>query len=132
MKHVDEIIEDFELFDDWEQRYAYLIDLGKTLKPMDEALKTEENFVKGCTSQVWMVLNDEDGKIFLMADSDALIVKGLIGLLIKIYSGQTLHEAQAIDMEDAFTKLGLDEHLSPNRRNGFFSMVEKIKRFTAR
>ena len=131
MQHIDEIIEDFALFSDWEERYAYIIDMGRNLKPMSESLKTEENFVRGCTSQVWMTVNtDENNKLDLVADSDALIVKGLIGILVRVYEGQTPSEAAEIDIEGLFTKIGLSEHLSPNRRNGFFAMAQKIKAYS--
>ncbi len=122
-----ELIEDFSLFDDWEEKYSYLIDIGKNLPNMPESEKIEENIVKGCVSQVWMILTIKDNKIHLKADSDAQIVRGLIALLVKIYDGLDICEAKNIDMNDIFTQIGLDKHLSPNRRNGFFAMVEKIK-----
>lgn len=122
----EELVEDFALFDDWEDRYRYLIDLGRKLEPMDEALKTEATLVRGCTSRVWMVGEVRDGKLFIIADSDAHIVRGLIALLLRVYNGKTPEEIAATDIETAFKAIGLDQHLSPNRRNGFFAMVERI------
>ena len=126
-----EIIEDFALFDDWEDRYRYLIDIGRTLPAMDESLKTDENFVRGCTSRVWMVPEIKDGKLYFLADSDAHIVRGLIALLYRLYNGRALAEISAIDVKAMFEKIGLAQNLSPNRRNGFFAMVERIKSFGA-
>ncbi len=128
--NITELVEDFALFDDWEERYRYLIDLGRKLPPMDEALKTDENMVRGCTSRVWMVGRVEEGKLFFVADSDAHIVRGLIALLSMAYNGKTLEEIRNIDIDAAFKEIGLDQHLSPNRRNGFFAMVERIKAIT--
>lgn len=121
------IIDDFALFDDWEDRYRYLIDIGRTLPPMDEALKTEANLVRGCTSRVWMVAEVKDGVFHFVADSDAHIVRGLIALLMRVYEGRAVAEISDIDIEAAFKEIGLDQHLSPNRRSGFFAMVERIK-----
>lgn len=129
---IQEMIENFALFDDWEDRYRYLIDLGGKLAPMNDALKTESAKVRGCMSQVWMVMGwDDAGRLTLLADSDAQIVKGLIAVLMAIYAGRSREEIAALDMEAIFGRLGLDQHLSPNRRNGFFSMVENVRRFTA-
>ena len=127
---IEQIIDDFNLLDDWQDRYRYVIDLGKELEVMPEELHTLENKVPGCISQVWMVPQTkptQPGKLFFLADSDAHIVKGLIAVLMSVYSGKTTREIQAIDIKNIFEKLGLEEHLSPNRRNGFFAMVEKIK-----
>lgn len=125
---LQELTENFALFDDWEERYKYLIDLGKNLPPMAEPLKTEETSVKGCTSQVWMICEtDSDGRYHFTADSDAHIVKGLISILLSAYQGKTAHEIHAINIEEAFEEIGLNQHLSPNRRNGFFAMVERIR-----
>ncbi len=130
--NIEEIVDNFGLFDDWEDRYRYLIDLGAHLPPMDEALKTEETRVKGCMSQVWMVMGwDEAHRLSLLADSDAQIVKGLIAILMTIFQGKTAEEIAATDIDQIFGKLGLDQHLSPNRRNGFYAMVERIRSFTA-
>ncbi|TAL40074.1 MAG: SufE family protein [Alphaproteobacteria bacterium] len=130
---IEDLAENFTALDDWEDRYKYLIDLGNTLPPMDESLKTEAVKVRGCMSQVWMVLGwDSDGRLTLLADSDAQIVRGLIAVLSALFSGKTAEEAARIDVEKDFQRLGLDQHISPNRRNGFFSMVEAVRAFTSR
>jgi len=135
-KNLEELAESFDLFDSWEDRYRYLIDLGQRLEPMAAELKTEEHKVKGCTSQVWIFseiqTNDSAGRIFhFIADSDAQIVKGLIYILVLAYQDVALEEIAAVDIEGTFERLGLSGHLSPNRRNGFFAMVEHIKRQSA-
>lgn len=125
---LEELSENFALFDDWEERYKYLIDLGKNLPPMDEAIKTEATIVKGCTSRVWMVANQDDaGGYHFTADSDAFIVKGLIAIVLSAYEGKCSAEIKDVNIEEAFTQIGLNQHLSPNRRNGFFAMVERVK-----
>jgi cysteine desulfuration protein SufE len=130
---IDELVDNFAALDDWEERYKYLIDLGNRLPAMDEALKTEQAKVRGCMSQVWMVLGwDQQGRLTMTADSDAQIVKGLIAALTTMFSGKTMSEISGLDVEQVFRKLGLDQHLSPNRRNGFFSMVENVRNFTQR
>ncbi len=129
---IDELVDNFALFDDWEERYRYLIDLGAQLPPMDEALKTPASKVQGCMSQVWMVAGwDGEGRLTLLADSDAQIVRGLIAVLVAAFSGCTRGEILATDIDAVFKKLGLDQHLSPNRRNGFFSMVERVQQFAS-
>jgi cysteine desulfuration protein SufE len=128
--NIDELVDNFALFDDWEERYTYLIGLGDALPPMAEPLKTETSKVRGCMSQVWMVLGwDAQGRLLIEADSDARIVRGLIAVLRAIYAGRTKAEIGKTDEAAIFSRLGLDAHLSPNRRNGFFSMVERIKSF---
>jgi len=125
---LDELKENFALFDDWEERYRYLIDLGKSLPAMDDALKTPETIVKGCISKVWMICEtDEAGRFHFIADSDAHIVRGLIAIVLAAYQGKTAQEIAQVDIETAFREIGLDQHLSPNRRNGFFAMVERVK-----
>lgn len=131
---IDELIDNFEILDDWEDRYRYLIELGKALPEMPEAAKTEETRVRGCVSQVWMIADtvtraDGAEAIALTADSDAHIVKGLIAVLLAIYDGKTPAEIGAVDIDALFEQLGLQSHLSFNRRNGFFSMVERIKSY---
>lgn len=121
------IIDTFSILDDWEDRYAYLIDLGRNLPSFPEDQKTEANIVKGCTSQVWMVLTIKNDKINIIADSDAHIVRGLIALVIAVYNDKSIPEMQSINIEALFSEIGLSDHLSPNRRNGFFAMVERIK-----
>ena len=124
---VDELIENFELLGDWESRFAYLIDLGKALPPMDEADKCEDNRVHGCQAQVWMMFEPEaEGKITISADSDAFIVKGLIAVLLLIYSGKSARELLNTDGSAVLSKLQLGEHLSPTRKNGLFHMVQRI------
>lgn len=130
--NIKELVDNFSLMDDWEDRYKYLIDLGATLPDMPEALKTDASKVRGCMSQVWMVLGwDGDRCLTLLADSDAQIVRGLIVVLRTVFVGKTADEIAKTDVEAEFAKLGLDQHLSPNRRNGFFSMVERVKAFTS-
>ncbi|MCK5518838.1 MAG: SufE family protein [Alphaproteobacteria bacterium] len=127
----DELVDNFSLFEDWEDRYNYLIDLGDALPLMEDALKSEETKVKGCISQAWMVMEwDKDNKIFLLADSDSRIVKGLIAVLRILFHEKTAEEAQKIDIDKIFKKLGLDQNLTPNRRNGFYEMVEQVRSFT--
>jgi cysteine desulfuration protein SufE len=129
---IEELLETFDLMDDWEDRYRYLIDLGGRLPPMPEACKTAETKVEGCTSQVWMVMQDSDnGKIYFLADSDAHIVRGLIAILFAIYQGQPIESAADIDIEGYFEQLGLSGHISPNRRNGFLAMVGRLKQLSS-
>lgn len=129
---IEELAENFMLFEDWEERYRYLIDLGRKLPPMDEALKTEANLVRGCTSQVWMVLGlDDKNAVHIIVDSDAHIVRGLIAVLLAAYQDKKPEEIAALDIKSYFEKIGLDQHLSPNRRNGFFAMVERIYSFVS-
>ncbi len=124
---LQDLADSFSLFDDWEDRYRYLIDLGKRVPVMDNGLKTEETKVRGCTSQVWMVAGWQGGKLVFEADSDAQIIRGLIYILSVAYQGRTAQEIDTLDINKAFEDLGLDRHLSPNRRNGFFAMVDRIK-----
>ncbi len=125
---LEELVENFSLFEDWEERYRYLIDLGRTLPEMDAAHKTDKTLVKGCTSRVWMIAEkDEQGRFHIIADSDAHIVRGLIAVLLSAYQDKTAQEMHSIDVENAFREIGLDQHLSPNRRNGFFAMVGRVK-----
>lgn len=130
--NIEELVDNFGFLEDWEDRYAYLIDLGAQLPPMDAALKTEQSKVKGCMSQVWMILGwDATGRLTFIADSDAQIVRGLIAVLRVIFAEKTAEEIAQVDVEKTFARLGLDQHLSPNRRNGFFSMVERVRGFTS-
>jgi len=124
----DELAENFSFLEEWEERYAYVIDLGKNLPPFPEDQKTDFCLVRGCTSRVWLIPEDrQDDKIHFIADSDAHIVRGLIAVLMVIYNGQTKQFIGDFPIESYFEKLGLSEHLSPSRRNGFFAMVERIK-----
>lgn len=125
---IDEIIETFEFLDDWEDRYRTIIDLGKKLPPLAADEMTDAFKVRGCQSQVWLVpTTDADGKIHLRGDSDAHIVKGLVALMLLIYSGKTGAEILAVDARAILDGLGLSAHLSPMRANGVFSMVERIQ-----
>ena len=124
----DEIVEEFSAFDDWMDKYALLIDLGNSLKPLDEKYKTENNLIEGCQSRVWLQADDVDGKIVFKAESDALIVKGIIALLIKVFSGHTPDEILNADLY-FIDKIGLKEHLSPTRSNGLLSMVKQIRMY---
>ena len=128
---IDDLIDSFELLDDWEDRYAYIIDLGRkhTGVPADEMI--EDNKVEGCMSQVWLTTTVEEGQppiLHFRGDSDAAIVKGLVAILMMVYSGKTPQAILDIDIEDLFARLGLDSHLSSGRRNSFFSMVQTIRR----
>ena len=124
----DELIENFELLDNWEDKYRYLIDLGEKLPPLEAQFKTDEWKVVGCQSQVWLVpdLSDENSVTF-RGDSDAAIVKGLIFVVLSIFNGLSKKDIKSVAVEDIFVKMGLEEHLSPSRRNGLNAMVGKIK-----
>lgn len=131
LESLDELVDNFALFDDWEERYRYLIDLGRKLPHMEDSLKTDENLVRGCTSRVWMIPEIKDNTFYFQADSDAHIVRGLVAILMAAYQGRKLGRVHAVEIETAFKLIGLDQHLSANRRSGFFAMVEKIKALTA-
>ena len=120
------VIEDFALYDDWLDKYEYLIELGKQLAPFHEERKTEDKLIKGCQSRVWLDWEMKDGKLLFTADSDAIITKGIISLLISVYSGRTPEEIASDDFS-FIEKLGLRENLSPTRANGLASMIETIK-----
>jgi cysteine desulfuration protein SufE len=128
---IDEIVESFELIDDWDERYRYVIELGRMMEPLPEAAHNEVNKVRGCASQVWLETTLEPGasgpRLRLRGDSDAHIVRGLVALLIALYSGKTASEAVATDAIGLFKSLGLSEHLTPQRSNGVRSMVERIR-----
>lgn len=125
--NIEELTENFELLEDWEDKYRYIIDLGEKLPPLDEKFKTEEWKVRGCTSQVWLVPEVKDGIISFRGDSDAAIVKGIVSIVLMIFSNKSAQAIKEIAVENIFAKLGLEEHLSPSRRNGLVSMVEKIR-----
>lgn len=122
----DEIIEEFSMFDDWMDRYALLIDLGNSLEKLDDKYKLENNLIEGCQSRVWLHAEMNDGKIIFQAESDAVIVKGIIALLIRIFSGRTPDEILESDLHFV-EKIGLTEHLSPTRSNGLVSMIKQIR-----
>lgn len=120
------LVETFEFLEDWTDRYEHIISLGKELAPLSDEFKTDENIIKGCQSQVWLHAEMKDGKLFFSADSDAIITKGLISMIIQVYSG---HEPQEIIKKDLtfIDQIGLKEHLSPTRSNGLLSMVKQLK-----
>lgn len=125
---IDEITETFEFLDDWEERYKYIIDLGKQLPPLSADEMTDSFKVRGCQSQVWLVPSIEaGGTIKLRGDSDAFIVKGLVAVLLAMYSGKTAAEILAVNAKELLENLDLASHLSPMRANGLFSMVERIR-----
>lgn len=126
---IEELSENFELLDDWEDRYRYIIDLGSKLEPLDEKYKTDQWKVRGCQSQVWLVPEYGEGVICFKGDSDAAIVRGLIAVVLTIFNRQSPSAIKSIAIEEIFAKLGLEEHLSPSRRNGLAAMVEKIKTY---
>lgn len=121
-----ELIDDFAFLSDWEQKYEYIIDLGKELKGLPEEKKKDDILIKGCQSQVWLDAELRDGKIFFLADSDGILPKGIISLLVGVYSGHTAEEILAADF-DFISKIGLQEFLSPSRANGLASMIKQIK-----
>ena len=120
------LIDDFSMYDDWLDKYEYLIELGKSLKSYPEESKTEDKLIEGCQSRVWLDWKMEDGKIYFIADSDAIITKGIISLLVGVYSGRTPKEIAADDFS-FIEQLGLKENLSPTRSNGLVSMIATIK-----
>lgn len=131
MPTLSEITSDFAVLDDWEDRYRYLIELGRSLPPLPEELRTDANKVRGCASQVWLATDSKtvDGKrVFtFVADSDAHIVRGLVAILHAVYEGRPLEEAITLDPDPIFGKFGLKEHLTPQRSNGLASMVARVR-----
>lgn len=121
-----ELVEEFSFLEDWEQKYEYIIDLGKQLKGMPEDKKTDANLIKGCQSKVWIDAEFRDGKLFFNADSDGILPKGIVSLLISIYSGHTTQEILNSDF-DFISQIGLQEFLSPSRANGLMAMTKQIK-----
>ena len=127
-KKQDQIIEDFEFFDDWMEKYEYIIQLGKELPLIDEQYKTEDNLIRGCQSRVWLHADYKDGKLFFTGDSDALITKGLVSMVVQVLSGHTPKEIA--DAEIYFIDaIGLRSHLSPTRSNGLLSMLKQMKMY---
>ena len=126
---LDDLSEEFTLLDDWEDRYRYIIDLGRTLEPLSEAEHTDANKVRGCASQVWLVTEPEsEGRLRFRGDSDAHIVRGLIAILLRLYSDRSPAEILDVDANGAYERLGLSGALTAQRSNGLFSMVERIRR----
>lgn len=124
----DEIIDEFSMFDDWEERYQYVIDLGKTLPLIKEQYKTDDNIIKGCQSRVWLHAEEKAGNVVFTADSDAILTKGLIAIMIRVFSGQKPKDI--LNADTAFVdEIGLKEHLSPTRANGLVSMIKQIKMY---
>jgi cysteine desulfuration protein SufE len=124
---VDDIVDSLGFFDSWEERYKYIIDLGKELPAMDETLRSEDYLVRGCQSQVWLVDQWRSGKLFFQADSDAFIVKGLLGVVLAAFNGKTPGEILAFDIDAYFAQLDLLQHLSSTRGNGLKAMVKRIQ-----
>jgi cysteine desulfuration protein SufE len=123
-----EIVDEFSMFDDWMDRYEYIIELGKSLPVISEQFKTEENSIKGCQSKVWVHAKQEEDKLFFTADSDAILTKGIIAILIRAFSNQSASAILEANT-DFIDEIGLKEHLSPTRANGLVSMVKKIKMY---
>ncbi|MCK0108051.1 SufE family protein [Flavobacteriaceae bacterium S0825] len=124
----NDIIEEFSMFDDWMQRYEYMIELGKSLPLINDQYKTDDNIIKGCQSKVWVHAEMKDDKVVFTADSDAIITKGIIAILIRVFSNQTPKDI--IEAETAFIdEIGLKEHLSPTRANGLVSMIKQLKMY---
>ena len=123
----ENIVEDFEFLDDWEDRYRYIIEQAKLMSPLDESLKVPATKVNGCASQVWLHPRVQNGKFFFDGDSDAIIVRGLISVLKKLFNGLSVAEVTRVDAENELSRLGLNDHLSSQRSNGLRSIVKKIK-----
>jgi len=122
----DEIRDEFSMFDDWDERYQYIIDLGKSLPLIDEQYRNDDHIIKGCQSKVWLHADVDDGKVWFTADSDAIITKGIIAILVRVFSGQK--PSDIVNADTSFIDdIGLKEHLSPTRANGLVSMVKQIK-----
>ncbi len=131
MASLDDIVDIFELLGDWDQRYQYLIELGEHLPAMPEVLKTEDNKVKGCMSEVWVSAwcdEADPGLVRFYGDCDTSIIKGVLALLIQLSAGKTVAELEQLDVDELFSRLNLDEHLSPNRHVGVYAIVELMKR----
>ena len=122
----DRIVREFQLLEDWPERYKYIIKLGSKLEPLEDEFKVEENLVRGCQSQVWLTTDLKDGKVYFKADSDAAITKGLVALMVRFYSGQEPDTIMSVN-PDFIQKIGMAQHLSPTRSNGLASMVKQMK-----
>ncbi|MDD6103081.1 MAG: SufE family protein [Bacteroidales bacterium] len=122
----EEIVNDFSAFEEWMDKYEYIIELGKSLPIIDSSEKVDSNLIKGCQSRVWVHTSFEDGKLYFTADSDAIITKGIISLLIKVYNGRTPSEILSSDLS-FIDRIGLKENLTPTRTNGLLSMIEQIR-----
>lgn len=127
----EELVEDFEFLDDWEDRYRYVIEQGKAMEPLDDALKVPATKVDGCASQVWLHVTPENGVMMFDGESDAMIVNGLIAVLRKLYNGVPMAEVMAVDARGELGRLGLNDHLSAQRSNGLRAMIERIRQIAA-
>lgn len=125
---LDTIVADFDFLDDWEDRFKYVIDLGRQMPEFPDAARTDTNKVRGCASQVWLLTDEQDDTLTFTGDSDAVIVRGLIAILIAVYSGKTKAQILETDINEIFSTLGLKDHLTQQRSNGFASMVERVRR----
>lgn len=130
---LDELKETFEFLEEWDERYEYIIELGKQVPKMPDGTQTEENRVHGCMSTVWLIteIDSATEHLVIIADSDSLIVKGLVVILTAAFAEKTPAEVLQVDVSDVFADFGLNQHLSPNRRNGLFSMVKRVKELAA-
>ena len=127
---LDRLYKNFEVLENWQDRYRFIIEMGKKIPQLQESDKTEENRVHGCISKVYMVINQTQEippRVHFVANSDAMIVNGLIAIMQIVYDGKTIEEISAVNIDSIFKKLGLESHLSPNRRNGFFAMAERLR-----
>ena len=124
---LETLLADFDLFDDWEDRYKYHIELGNTLEPLSSTEHCDDNKVPGCVSQVWLVTEKQSDNLRFRGDSDAHIVRGLVAILLDLYSGRPPADILAFDARAAFDQMGLGEHLTPQRSNGFYAMVQRIR-----
>lgn len=124
----EEIVDEFSMFDDWMERYEYMIELGKSLPMIEEQYKTEDNIIKGCQSKVWVHAELQDDKLVFTADSDAIITKGIIAILIRVFSNQKPKDIMGADTQ-FIDEIGLKEHLSPTRANGLVSMIKQLKMY---
>lgn len=124
---IDALVDEFEFLGDWEERYRYLIELGQAMPPLPDSDRTEESKVKGCVSQVWVIVDEDGEALSLRGDSDAHIVKGLVALMKRLYDRRTPSEALEIDPKAVLARIGLAEHLSPQRSNGLASMIARIR-----
>ncbi|NOT41847.1 MAG: SufE family protein [Alphaproteobacteria bacterium] len=124
---IQSILDDFAVIDEWDERYRYIIELGRKMAPLPESARTNAVKVRGCASQVWLIVARDNGKLNFTGDSDAHIVRGLIAILLALYNGKSPEEILGIDAKATLSQLGLDTHLSQQRSNGLFSMVERIR-----
>ena len=124
---IQSILDDFAVIDDWDERYRYIIELGRKMPPFPEAERTDAVKVRGCASQVWLISKRENGRLTFVGDSDAHIVRGLIAILLALYNGKTPNEILGVDAKAVLSQLGLDTHLSQQRSNGLTAMVERIR-----